>query len=187
MPARSQSQRGLIFARRDQYGSKEKTPKKWKWIWDEAWENRGRLPERAKLVKEDLEDLRWERKDPYSTLGIGRKAQIEEWFKTYAPDAKYTIDDDLNIKVRGNLHLEGTETTKLPERLSIAGWLDLDRSAIKEFPENLDIGGNLWLRDTGITELPEGLIIGGDLYLKGTSIKNLRSSLKIRGNIYKDF
>jgi len=48
MPTKSQSQRGLIFARRDKYGSKAKTPKKWKWIWDEGWENKGKLPKKAK-------------------------------------------------------------------------------------------------------------------------------------------
>ena len=48
MPAKSQSQRGLIFAKRDQYKSKAKTPDKWKWIWDEGWENKGKLPKKKK-------------------------------------------------------------------------------------------------------------------------------------------
>ena len=48
MPAKSQAQRGMIFARRDQYGSKAKTPKKWQWIWDEDWENKGKLPKKKK-------------------------------------------------------------------------------------------------------------------------------------------
>jgi hypothetical protein len=48
MPAKSQAQRGMIFAKRDKYGSKAKTPKKWKWIWDEDWENKGKLPKKAK-------------------------------------------------------------------------------------------------------------------------------------------
>ena len=51
MPAKSQAQRGLIFARRDQYGSKKNTPKKWKWIWDEDWENKGKLPKRKRKKK----------------------------------------------------------------------------------------------------------------------------------------
>lgn len=53
MPAKSQSQRGLIFARRDQYGSKKNTPKKWKWIWDEDWENKGKLPKKVKKKKNE--------------------------------------------------------------------------------------------------------------------------------------
>jgi hypothetical protein len=57
MPARSQSQRGLIFARRDQYGSKKDTPKKWKWIWDDDWENKGKLPKKVKKKKVVSESL----------------------------------------------------------------------------------------------------------------------------------
>lgn len=65
MPAKSQAQRGLIFSRRDQYGSKKNTPKKWKWIWDEDWENKGKLPKKVKkkkknesaLVSESLEEF----------------------------------------------------------------------------------------------------------------------------------
>ena len=52
-----------------------------------------------KLVREHLNELKWERGDPYKTLGIGRKARIEEWFRTWAPNAKYIIDKDLNIRV----------------------------------------------------------------------------------------
>lgn len=48
MPTKSQSQRGLIFAKRDKYKSKTKTPKKWKWVWDKGWENKGKLPKKAK-------------------------------------------------------------------------------------------------------------------------------------------
>jgi hypothetical protein len=51
MPAKSQAQRGLIFSRRDQYGSKKNTPKRWKWVWDEDWENKGKLPKRKKKKK----------------------------------------------------------------------------------------------------------------------------------------
>ena len=61
MPAKSQAQRALIFSKRDQYGSKKKTPKKWKWIWDEGWENKGKLPKRkkkkAKFVNESLNEF----------------------------------------------------------------------------------------------------------------------------------
>lgn len=38
MPSRSKAQQKMIFARRKQYGSKEKTPDKWKWIWEKGWE-----------------------------------------------------------------------------------------------------------------------------------------------------
>jgi len=48
MPAKSQAQRGLIFGKRNQYKTKKNTPKKWKWIWDEDYENKGKLPEKVK-------------------------------------------------------------------------------------------------------------------------------------------
>jgi hypothetical protein len=51
MPAKSQAQRGLIFGKRKQYKTKKNTPKKWKWIWDKDYENKGKLPERIEERK----------------------------------------------------------------------------------------------------------------------------------------
>jgi hypothetical protein len=51
MPAVSQQQRGLIFGKRNQYGSIENTPKKWKWVWEEGWENKGKLPKYKRKKK----------------------------------------------------------------------------------------------------------------------------------------
>jgi len=48
MPSVSQSQRGLIFSKRGKYGSEDATPKKWKWIWHEGWENKGKLPKKKR-------------------------------------------------------------------------------------------------------------------------------------------
>jgi predicted Zn-ribbon and HTH transcriptional regulator len=53
MPAKSQSQRGLIFSKRKKYGSESDTPKKWKWIWEEGWENKGKLPKKVKKKKKN--------------------------------------------------------------------------------------------------------------------------------------
>lgn len=53
MPSVSQSQRGLIFSKRNKYNSEENTPKKWKWIWDEGWENKGKLPEKVRKKKKN--------------------------------------------------------------------------------------------------------------------------------------
>lgn len=55
MPAKSDAQRGMIFSRRDQYGSKENTPEKWKWIWEKGWENKGKLP--AKVKNETVQNV----------------------------------------------------------------------------------------------------------------------------------
>ena len=37
IPSRSTKQRRWIFYLRNKYKSKDKTPKKWKFIWDEDW------------------------------------------------------------------------------------------------------------------------------------------------------
>jgi len=47
MPAKSESQRKLIFTKRGIYKTKSKTPDKWKWIWEKGWENKGKLPEKV--------------------------------------------------------------------------------------------------------------------------------------------
>jgi len=66
MPAKSQSQRALIFGKRSRYGSKAKTPKKWKWIWHSGWENTGSLPEEkitALLIKDVINEAYNEAKE----------------------------------------------------------------------------------------------------------------------------
>jgi hypothetical protein len=37
MPAKSRQQLKLIYSIRDKYKSETKTPKKWKWVWEEKW------------------------------------------------------------------------------------------------------------------------------------------------------
>jgi hypothetical protein len=39
MPAKSEKQRKLIFAKRGQYKTKANTPAKWKWVWGKEWEH----------------------------------------------------------------------------------------------------------------------------------------------------
>ena len=56
-----------------------------------------------KLVRENISFQRGV--DPKTSLSIGRKALIDEWFKTWAPDVYYTIDSNLNIEVKGSLDL----------------------------------------------------------------------------------
>ena len=124
--------------------------------------------------------------DPIKDMGIGQRAIIKKWFETWAPDVKYTIDDNLNVVVHGSLGLYGTNITELPKNLSVEGWVDLRGTKITELPENLSVG-SLDLRGTPITELPEGLSVEGYLDLQRTNITELPKSLKVRGAIFKDF
>ena len=50
------------------------------------------------------------------------------------------------------------------------GNLDLNGTGITSLPEGLTVGGSLYLYGTGITSLPEGLTVGSDLDLYGTGI-----------------
>jgi hypothetical protein len=138
-----------------------------------------------KIVRESANFERG--RDPKTAIGIGQRALIHKWFETYAPRAKYTIDDNLNISVEGWLDLERTQITELPDNLSVGEWLDLRGSLITELPDNLNVGGNLYLEGTQIKELPYNLNVGGSLNLGGTKITELPKSLKVKGKIYKDF
>ena len=119
-----------------------------------------------KLVRESINFERTG--DPLRSLDIGSRALIHKWFESVglSPD-RYTIDDKLNITVRGSLDLSGTQITKLPDNLTVRGGLDLRGTQIKELPDNLTVGGFLDLRGTQITKLPK--------------------NLKVKGTIYKDF
>ncbi len=101
--------------------------------------------------------------DPYRKLGIGRRALIEKWFDTYAPDAKYKINDDEIIVVE-DLDLQDTGMTSLPDGLSVGRDLDLRGSDVTRLPDDLSVGGSLYLQRTNITTLPDGLSVGGEIY-----------------------
>ena len=47
MPASSTKQLKFIYAKRAQYKTKSKAPKKYKWVFDEEW---GHLKENAKIM-----------------------------------------------------------------------------------------------------------------------------------------
>jgi len=140
---------------------------------------------RAKTVYESISFERG--KDPKSSMGIGKRALIEKWFRTWVPDVKYMIDDNLNIIVGGDLWLRGTQITELPDNLRVGGSLDLAETQITKLPDNLRVGGDLYLQRTQITELPDNLSVGGWLDLKGTQITELPDNLRVGGKIYKDF
>lgn len=73
MPAVSQKQRGLIFSKRNQYGSESETPDKWKWIWENGWENRGKLPKYKKVKKKKI-------KKTSESLIMSYEQFTNEWF-----------------------------------------------------------------------------------------------------------
>ncbi len=64
----------------------------------------------------------------------------------------------------GNLHLDGSKVTALPDNLEVPGILDLSNSEIVVLPKRLRVGGDLDLTGTAITTLPEDLYVGGKIY-----------------------
>ena len=78
--------------------------------------------------------------------------------------------EELNFK--GNLNLEFTKITSLPEGLKVGGWMSLGYSKIESLPEGLKVGGNLHLEHcTNLTSLPKGLEVGWELSIKGSKLE----------------
>ena len=76
------------------------------------------------------------------------------------------------------LILQGKEVTK------VIGDLDLDGTPITALPDNLTVHGTLYLNDTPITALPDNLKVGGNLWsTPNLDTNNLPSSLVVKGNI----
>jgi len=139
---------------------------------------------RARLVFEKFS----EDGDPITDMGIGPKYRIKQWFDSVGvKPSEYTIDNDMNITVKGSLMLQGTQITELPDNLSVGGTLYLRDTPISKLPDNLSIGGDLDLRGTPITELPDNLKVEGSLDLVGTQITKLPDNLRVGETIYKDF
>ena len=96
-------------------------------------------------------------------------------------------EDDLGkyLDFPGDLDLEGTNITSLPDGLTVGGYLDLRGTNITSLPDGLTVGGNLNLYGTNITSLPDGLTVGGYLDLGGTKIKKIPADAIIKGKIYR--
>ena len=92
--------------------------------------------------------------------------------------------DEATNTIEGDLYLQDTQITSLPDGLTVGGYLDLQGTAITSLPDGLTVGGNLYLQGTAITSLPDGLTVGGSLYLRGTAITSLPDGLTVGGSLY---
>jgi hypothetical protein len=54
MPSKSPEQRKMIFTKRDQYKSKENTPKDWQWVWNDKWT---KVEEKTNLTNTQIRDI----------------------------------------------------------------------------------------------------------------------------------
>lgn len=89
------------------------------------------------------------------------------------------------LYVSGNLNLEGTPINSLPNDLTVRGYLNLEQSEITSLPKNFHVGGSLFLRGTPVLELPAGLRVGGHLDIRETDIVELPPDLQVGDKIYR--
>ena len=70
------------------------------------------------------------------------------------------------------------------EDLNVGGDLNLERTEITSLPEGLNVDGNLYLYQSNITSLPKGLKVRG-LFLGDSKIKSLPEDLEVKVWIYQ--
>ncbi len=88
------------------------------------------------------------------------------------------------LSVKGGLYLRNSQITSLPEGLSVEGYLDLEGTHITSLPGDLSVGKSLSLSYTPITSLPEGLSVSGNLFLSGSQITSLPENLYVKGGLF---
>jgi len=94
----------------------------------------------------------------------------------YAPE---TIEkEDLNVE--GDLDLEDTKISSLPDNLTVGGYLNLYKTKISSLPDNLTVGGSLYLSRTPISSLPKNLQVELRIYLKNTPLADKYSKEQIK-------
>ena len=134
---------------------------------------------RAKFI---YESLYFERgKEVKSSLKIGKRHQIEEWFSLYAPNAVYTIDENLNITVKGDLYCSFNNLTSLPDNLTVNGDLDCSHNNLTSLPDNLTVNGHLYCNNNNLTSLPDNLTVNRHLYCINNNLTSLPDNLTVKG------
>ena len=104
----------------------------------------------------------------------------EERKKNYLIATQQKIQQYIKDGSKGNLDLNGTPITSLPDNLTVKGNLDLNNTPIISLPDNLTVGGSLSLHDTPITSLPDTLKVGGSLDLRNTPLSKTHTVYQIR-------
>lgn len=89
-----------------------------------------------------------------------------------------------NLKVIGDLYIEGTPISTLPKGLWVKGSIIADNSHLSCLPDNLKVYKNLQLRNTRITELPKNLRVMGTLDLCGTKINKIPEDILVGRSIW---
>ena len=112
MPAKSQQQLKLIYAKRNQYGNKSETPEKWKWVWDEEWTDDVKFKKLPEKVQEtNGVSLNQETRDNYideilnSTMDD--RKDLERMSDDQLEERYYEVQDFLEVHpIDPRAHLE---------------------------------------------------------------------------------
>jgi len=129
---------------------------------------------------------------------IVEKAEYEDWrVRMYIEDQHSQGDLNLdrsnltklpdNLTINGDLNLNCCSSLQsLPNGLEVKGFLNLyGCGKIKQLPVDIKVGEGMDLRGCGIEQLPTNLTINGDLFINARHMK-LSNNLTVKGsfNIY---
>jgi len=107
----------------------------------------------------------------------------EEREKNYKISIQKKIQQYIKDGSKGNLDLNDTPITSLPDNLEVGGGLYLSGTPITSLPDNLEVRGDLNLSGTKITSLPDNLKVGGYLDLDNTPISKKYTNEEIKNII----
>jgi hypothetical protein len=86
------------------------------------------------------------------------------------------------LRVQGDLSLFASAIKTLPEGLYVKGSLDVSHTYIESLPDNLYVGGDLWFKYSNIGEIPKNLYAGGELDIEHTPLDKKYTDAEIRRN-----
>lgn len=104
----------------------------------------------------------------------------EERSKNYKIVIQKKIQQYIKDGSKGDLRLQKTKITSLPNNLQVGGDFWLFSTEITSLPNNLKVEGYLDLRNNPITSLPDNLKVGGDLDLGNTPLSKKYSEEEIK-------
>jgi hypothetical protein len=127
-----------------------------------------------------------------------KKLELVKELENHPDGAQYRYEGDLDLdktsitKLPNDLHVDGhlslrgcSQLTKLPDNLHVEGSLNLrDCKQLRGLPDNLYFDGTLDLRDCSqITKLPKYLYVNRTLALDGTNITELPDDLHVTDSL----
>ena len=111
--------------------------------------------------------------------------RIEDRAKNYQITTNKEIQQYIKDGSKGDLYLDGTPITSLPDMLKyVGGDLNLYQSKIKSLPDNLKVEEHLVLANTPIEYLPDNLKVKGSILLTRSAIKSLPDNFKVGRSLY---